>query len=52
MYHIIQTFHDILSHLYSLKLHLFDIDVPGRIRFQESEILTQGKDLVTFDTGI
>ncbi|CAH1242035.1 NIT2 [Branchiostoma lanceolatum] len=32
------------------KVHLFDIDVPGKIRFQESETLSPGSGLVTFDT--
>ncbi|KAI1321645.1 hypothetical protein EDD11_003125 [Mortierella claussenii] len=32
------------------KVHLFDIDVPGKIRFQESETLSAGKQLTHFDT--
>ncbi|KAF9582872.1 hypothetical protein BGW38_010644 [Lunasporangiospora selenospora] len=32
------------------KVHLFDIDVPGKIRFQESETLTAGNKLTQFDT--
>jgi omega-amidase len=32
------------------KVHLFDIDVPGKIRFQESEVLTGGQTLTDFDT--
>lgn len=32
------------------KIHLFDIDVPGKIRFQESEVLTGGQTLTDFDT--
>ncbi|KAF9987105.1 hypothetical protein BGZ75_001027 [Mortierella antarctica] len=32
------------------KVHLFDIDVPGKIRFQESETLTAGKHLTHVDT--
>ena len=32
-------------------MHLFDIDVPGKIRFQESETLSPGNELLTFDTG-
>jgi omega-amidase len=31
------------------KVHLFDIDVPGKIRFQESEILTGGDKATVFD---
>lgn len=33
------------------KVHLFDIDVPGRIRFQESETLSAGNQLTHVDTG-
>lgn len=33
------------------KLHLFDIDVPGKIRFCESEVLTGGQSLCTFRIG-
>ncbi|CAG8615799.1 5280_t:CDS:10 [Paraglomus occultum] len=33
------------------KIHLFDIDIPGKIRFQESDILSPGNSLTTFDTG-
>lgn len=32
------------------KVHLFDIDVPGKIRFQESETLSPGDSLNVFDT--
>ncbi|KAF9933948.1 hypothetical protein FBU30_003892 [Linnemannia zychae] len=32
------------------KVHLFDIDVPGKIRFQESETLTPGRQLTHVDT--
>ncbi|KAK6172442.1 hypothetical protein SNE40_016090 [Patella caerulea] len=32
------------------KIHLFDIDVPGKIRFQESEVLSPGSQYTTFDT--
>jgi omega-amidase len=35
-----------------MKVHLFDIDVPGKIRFQESEVLSPGDNLTVFDTGI
>ena len=34
------------------KMHLFDIDVPGKITFKESETLTGGSELATFDTGV
>eukprot|EP00124_Ichthyophonus_hoferi_P003147 Ihof_evm6s257 gene=Ihof_evmTU6s257 len=33
------------------KVHLFDIDVPGKITFKESNTLTGGTQLTTFDTG-
>lgn len=32
------------------KLHLFDIDVPGGIKFKESETLTGGSTCTTFET--
>lgn len=32
------------------KIHLFDIDIPGKITFKESETLTPGKTLSSFDT--
>ncbi|CAL1544399.1 unnamed protein product [Lymnaea stagnalis] len=32
------------------KVHLFDIDVPGKIRFQESEVLSPGDHLTIFTT--
>uniref|UniRef100_A0A3Q1N1V2 Omega-amidase NIT2 n=1 Tax=Bos taurus TaxID=9913 RepID=A0A3Q1N1V2_BOVIN len=32
------------------KLHLFDIDVPGKITFQESETLSPGDSFSSFDT--
>ncbi|XP_052773362.1 omega-amidase NIT2-like [Mya arenaria] len=32
------------------KMHLFDIDVPGKIRFQESETLSPGDDFTMVDT--
>lgn len=31
------------------KMHLFDIDIPGKITFKESEILQPGNELVTFN---
>jgi len=31
-------------------MHLFDIDVPGKIRFQESDTLSPGNQLMIFDT--
>jgi len=32
------------------KIHLFDIDVPGGIKFKESDTLTGGKSLTSFET--
>ncbi|PCH38779.1 carbon-nitrogen hydrolase [Wolfiporia cocos MD-104 SS10] len=32
------------------KVHLFDIDIPGKITFKESETLTGGKTINCFDT--
>lgn len=34
------------------KMHLFDIDVPGKIRFQESEVLKAGNDFAVFNVGM
>ncbi|KAK9374407.1 carbon-nitrogen hydrolase [Lipomyces chichibuensis] len=31
------------------KVHLFDIDIPGQIRFKESEVLTGGDKVTVFD---
>ncbi|XP_053680966.1 omega-amidase NIT2-like [Anopheles nili] len=33
------------------KMHLFDIDIPGRCTFQESAVLTAGSRLATFTVG-
>lgn len=33
-----------------MQLHLFDIDVPGKITFQESETLSPGDSFSAFDT--
>ena len=32
------------------KVHLFDIDVPGKVRFMESDTLTAGSDMTVFET--
>ena len=32
------------------KMHLFDIDIPGKITFKESDALTGGKSFVSFST--
>ncbi|KAI9806427.1 MAG: hypothetical protein M1833_003614 [Piccolia ochrophora] len=31
------------------KVHLFDIDIPGKMRFQESEVLTPGNKVTVLD---
>ncbi|OAF71230.1 hypothetical protein A3Q56_01015 [Intoshia linei] len=33
------------------KMHLFDVNIPGKIKFQESNTLTAGKKLCTFSMG-
>ncbi|KAJ3197642.1 hypothetical protein HK101_002070 [Irineochytrium annulatum] len=33
------------------KVHLFDIDVPGKMRFQESEVLSPGNELTMVETA-
>mmetsp|Transcript_59705 Transcript_59705/g.69791 ORF Transcript_59705/g.69791 Transcript_59705/m.69791 type:complete len:340 (+) Transcript_59705:172-1191(+) len=33
------------------KVHLFDIDVPGKITFKESDTLSPGDSVTTFDAG-
>ena len=33
-----------------MQLHLFDIDVPGKITFQESKTLSPGDSFSTFET--
>ena len=37
--------------LVSFQLHLFDINIPGKITFEESKTLTPGKNLTTVDIG-
>jgi len=32
------------------KLHLFDVNIPGKIVFKESDIFVKGTDVTTFDT--
>jgi omega-amidase len=32
------------------KMHLFDIDIPGRMTFRESDTLSAGRELALFDT--
>ena len=32
------------------KMHLFDIDVPGKITFKESDALTAGDEFTAFET--
>jgi len=33
------------------KIHLFDIDIPGKITFKESDVLTGGESTSTFNIG-
>jgi predicted amidohydrolase len=33
------------------KIHLFDINIPGKIIFRESDVLSCGNSLTTFDIG-
>ena len=33
------------------KMHLFDMDIPGKVAFKESDTLTGGSELAMFDTG-
>uniref|UniRef100_A0A453IW35 CN hydrolase domain-containing protein n=1 Tax=Aegilops tauschii subsp. strangulata TaxID=200361 RepID=A0A453IW35_AEGTS len=35
-----------------MQVHLFDIDIPGKITFQESKTLTAGQDLTIVDTDV
>jgi predicted amidohydrolase len=35
-----------------LQVHLFDIDIPGGIRFKESETLSAGSKLTVFNTDV
>lgn len=30
-------------------MHLFDIDIPGKIKFKESDVLSPGNDITTFE---
>ena len=39
-----------LNDNYLFQMHLFDVDIPGGITFQESKTISPGDDLVTFDT--
>jgi hypothetical protein len=36
----------------SVQVHLFDIDIPGKITFKESDTLTPGDSLTIVDTGL
>lgn len=35
----------------SLQVHLFDIDIPGKQSFKESDVLSPGNNLLSYDTG-
>ena len=32
-------------------MHLFNIDIPGKIKVQESEVLSPGNGLLSFTVG-
>lgn len=32
-------------------MHLFDIDIPGKVSFHESDVLSAGTKPVHFETG-
>ena len=34
-----------------MQAHLFDINIPGRQTFKESDVLSPGNQLLAFDTG-
>ena len=34
------------------QVHLFDVNIPGGIRFQESEVLSPGSKCTIFDAGV
>ena len=34
-----------------VQVHLFDIDIPGKQRFKESDVLSPGNKLLSFDTS-
>lgn len=44
--------HAISDILVSLQIHLFDIDIPGKITFMESKTLTAGETPTVVDTGL
>ncbi len=33
------------------KIHLFDVDLPGRVSYRESSWMAPGRDVVSADTG-
>ncbi len=39
------------SNKFQMQVHLFDIDIPGKIKFQESETLSPGNELTSFQMG-
>lgn len=43
--------HDSPDRFRQLQVHLFDIDIPGKITFNESETLTQGETFTVVDTS-
>ena len=36
----------------AFQLHLYDVDVPGKVTFQESRFLSPGNEFFTFETGM
>lgn len=39
------------SAIYGVQMHLFDIDIPGKITFKESDTLSPGNDVTVVNTG-
>lgn len=39
-----------LKSMLGLQMHLFDIDIPGKISFKESDTLTAGENIAVVDT--
>ena len=50
MVSVIQHTSTVLFTLF-VQIHLFDIDIPGKQRFKESEVLSPGNKPLSFDTG-
>ena len=51
--HTEYSFYELPIFIFALvQIHLADNNIPGKDRLQESEALTPGNDLMTFDTGV